>query len=233
MESCAPGLKSYQAFAPLVALALSGISGLAGCFNSKCNGDLAVECDGSCTSTLSDANNCGGCGKVCGSGAPVCHLGTCRACPAGSLVCTDPNMGRTCADPTRSTQFCGASGDCTGSKAGVQCPVNFDCVNAECVCRSPLVFCAGECIIPTLDHRFCGASGDCTGTNAGVNCGFAAICGDGVCIPCPAGSIMSCTGYCIDTSSDLQWCGASGDCRGTNAGKVCAFMQKCMNGVCT
>jgi hypothetical protein len=205
----------------LVAIALGILSGLA-------------ACHGTCSDILYDANNCGGCGRVCGPGAPVCHLGTCQACPAGSLVCTVPgtNVVRTCEDPNRSTEFCGASGACTGSTAGVRCPVNFDCVNAECVCSSPLALCAGECIIPAVDSRFCGASGDCTGPNAGTNCGFAAICGDGVCKPCPAGSIASCTGYCVDTSSDPAWCGASGDCRGTNRGTLCLQGQKCVNGVC-
>lgn len=48
--------------------------------------------------------------------------------------------------------------------------------------------------------------------------------------PCPAGFVLS-DGACIDPSNDPEHCGASGDCEGDDAGKVCT-PEPCIEGQC-
>ena len=48
---------------------------------------------------------------------------------------------------------------------------------------------------------------------------------------CVSGQIL-CNGQCIDPTSDNRYCGAFGNCSGTNAGKKCASGQVCSGGSC-
>jgi hypothetical protein len=41
-----------------------------------------------------------------------------------------------------------------------------------------------------------------------------------------------CDGACIDPDTDTQYCGATGDCMGDNAGVVCGDAEQCTEGAC-
>jgi hypothetical protein len=51
-------------------------------------------------------------------------------------------------------------------------------------------------------------------------------------LDCEASEI-ACDGQCIDPQSSVDWCGASGDCVGENAGSACVDVQSCVNGECS
>ena len=76
--------------------------------------------------------------------------------------------------------------------------------------------CNGQCIDPESDNRYCGATADCMGSNAGEKCASGEVCSGGTCgASCVSGQIL-CNGQCIDPDTDNRYCGATGDCQGTN-----------------
>jgi hypothetical protein len=44
--------------------------------------------------------------------------------------------------------------------------------------------------------------------------------------------LIACSGNCIDPLTNNQFCGASGDCLGVNAGLTCSGGQTCTGGIC-
>jgi hypothetical protein len=60
------------------------VCGVASCTANfgNCDGNGANGCE---SNTLTDPNNCGGCGRVCPATTPVCQAGTCTGCLAGGL----------------------------------------------------------------------------------------------------------------------------------------------------
>ena len=51
-------------------------------------------------------------------------------------------------------------------------------------------------------------------------------------VSCAAGQV-ACGGACVDPLTSTTWCGASGDCTGSNAGTFCASWLTCQAGACT
>lgn len=103
----------------------------------------------------------------------------------------------------------------------------------EPTCDAPKLKCDGECINPDSDPKHCGAIQDCLGPNQGVTCAPGLVCSNGLCTAnCAAGEIL-CNGGCVDPKSNKEFCGASLDCAGGNAGTVCEANQVCDAGVCT
>ena len=185
---------------------------------------------GSCVETRTDTRHCGTCNRACAPGE-VCSAGTCSLyCQSGLVAC-----GGRCIDPTTDRAFCGATGDCTGMRAGRVCPSGEVCSNGACQlsCQQGFVNCDGTCIDPANSLRFCGASGNCTGANSGAACTAGQVCSNGSCqLSCQTG-LVNCGGKCVDPSSDRAHCGASGSCTSENAGASCAAGQVCVSGACT
>lgn len=83
-----------------------------------------VVCDGKCIDPYSDAQHCGASGACVGAAAGmacgrdhICVNGSCAlGCEAGKVLCSGH-----CIDPLTDATFCGASADCTGANAGVNC----------------------------------------------------------------------------------------------------------------
>jgi hypothetical protein len=72
------------------------------------------------------------------------------------------------------------------------------------------------------NRTFCGAVGDCLGGNVGTACDNGEICdGSGQCALTCQDQLVACGGSCIDPTTSLDYCGASADCMGDNAGEVC------------
>lgn len=80
-----------------------------------------LACGGSCVNTEKDVNNCGACGKTCGSDE-ACEAGKCALhCPAGTSVC-----GTRCVVLDTDGTNCGACGKtcAAGSLCSVRLPPN-------------------------------------------------------------------------------------------------------------
>ena len=106
----------------------------------KCPGTMTA-CNGACTDTRVDRDNCGGCGISCGTG--TCSSGTCTCAP-GRQFC--PGVG--CVDTTNDPKHCGS---CTNA-----CATGKVCVSSACAMTS--------------DYRS-GRKGASKGRNSGENSG--------------------------------------------------------------
>ena len=231
---------------------LVGFAVLAGCGKScfeffPCT---HTECGDSCVDTSSDPNNCGRCGNVCTGETPFCQNGQCAGCSSGLTLC---GWGY-CADLATDTANCGACGsNCFGGvcDAGVcACPqgatlcggicqnLSVDsrncgrcgnvcagvCQHGQCQpCPSGLTGCNPGCFDLATEPHHCGKCGNDCGYNFWA-------CESGIC-KCP-GVICQSGEYCVNPLTDWNYCGASGDCTGSNAGVQCSFYQSCVKGHC-
>ena len=99
------------------------------------------------------------------------------------------------------------------------------------MCSQGTIDCDGACIDPLVDTTHCGASGSCEGDEAGFTCAATETCLNGACLlDCGEGRVP-CDGECIDPLAHDNYCGATADCLGDNAGVVCAF-GTCQFGQC-
>jgi hypothetical protein len=211
--------------------------GAGGCAVSCQAGLLA--CEGICVDPVTDRTFCGATGDCTGQAAgmactegEVCAGGVCTTlCPAPQLLCDG-----LCVDPATDRLHCGASGDCQDASAGTACGSGTVCSDGICAlsCPAELLDCDGTCIDPLTDRAHCGASGSCQDATAGLACQSDELCLDGGCLPlCVPGELI-CAGRCVDPGSDPTYCGASGDCAGSNTGESCALTPGtfCSQGTC-
>jgi hypothetical protein len=186
---------------------------------------------GECADTQTDATNCGGCGITCRVGA-TCNAGTC-ACPTGQIIC-----GEGCVDPSSSTLFCGASGDCMGANVGMGC--SGVCVGGACeaACPTGTTRCTNGdtpiCADVTTHPMHCGMCG--MACPAGTN--ERATCAAGACSSTCNTGFLDCDsadGCETDGASDEANCGACGTTcpsgRTCNAGVCSIVPENCGNGV--
>lgn len=97
----------------------------------------------------------------------------------------DVSCDGVCINPSSDSRFCGASGDCSGSKAGERCEATEVCHLGRCEadCGENRVACQAGCIDPLTDEEFCGAMLDCTGRpNVGTRCSIEEECVQGACL---------------------------------------------------
>ena len=81
----------------------------------------ATKCNNVCTDLTSNPMNCGACGKVCDSTAPLCGAGMCTSsCPTGTKACSNACVN-TVSDPAN-------CGNC-----GMVCTAGQICSNSACV----------------------------------------------------------------------------------------------------
>jgi alpha-tubulin suppressor-like RCC1 family protein len=107
------------------------------------------SCNGQCTDTSSDPQNCGGCNNACITG-DTCMAARCQCLTPGTL-CPAPGPTQVCADTTRDPNNCGACGRvCSGGKI---------CVDSACVCPSGQTICGGRCVDLQTDNNDCGKCG--------------------------------------------------------------------------
>jgi len=139
-----------------------------------------VFCNGNCINPLTSNANCGATGNCSGSGSGnsqgtncttgnrICVNGTCE-CPGGQIVC-----GGSCINPSTSTSYCGASGDCTGAGAGnsqgMSCVSGQQCTGGACVCRMSGAGCSGGVNDTCSSILHCGRCGNaCEPEQACIN----------------------------------------------------------------
>jgi hypothetical protein len=128
------------------------------------SGETYCEGTGTCSSTLTDHNNCGVCGNAC-SGPLECRSGACR-CPSGTY-CPDTD---TCVSTGIDEENCG--------RCGNVCPAETSCASGTCQCDVfGLSLCGSECVDRQTDDANCG--------RCGTVCTSGRYCATGRCI-CPA-----------------------------------------------
>lgn len=139
-----------------------------------------------------------------------------------------------CINPKEDEAFCGAKLDCLGANAGLSCGANRVCEDGACKsgCKANEVLCDGVCINPKNDFNYCGAKNSCSGSDAGKTCSIGQVCSDGSCkLQCKTGEVL-CNNRCVNPLLDNAFCGATGDCSGSNAGANCQAPESCVDGTC-
>jgi endo-1,4-beta-D-glucanase Y len=162
--------------------------------STTCNSGQ-LECSGTCINVQTDSQNCGACGKTCGSGSS-CQSGECT-CTSGFVSC-----GGSCV--ASNAQHCGSScSACTGTDV---CNSDGTCSST---CSSGSKCSDGACSSDT-NSADCGTCGNaCTGGSTCVN---------GSC-SCGTSSQMVCNGSCVDITTTTN-CGSCGNKCGT--GQSCS-----------
>lgn len=187
--------------------------GLTFCDNEEGNHDGDHEHNGTCVDTMTDRNNCGGCGNVCRADE-VCRSGMCTrpttvcasdndcapACPAGHR-CRCCNG--TCDDTTTDTMNCGGCGTICPSGTvclGGMCRAPTGCAS-DTDCIAPLGCCSAACVNRLNDPANCGSCGNA----------------------CQPGNVC-CNGSCKNPAVDRMNCGV--------CGVICTGHKVCGGGAC-
>jgi alpha-tubulin suppressor-like RCC1 family protein len=113
----------------------------------NCPGSI-MYCNGQCTDTTSDPQNCNGCGNLCTGG--TCVASACTCPPADGALCPASGSSHVCANTTSDPSNCG--------KCGRVCSDAETCVNSACVCPSGNT-CGGRCVDLQTDNNNCGRCG--------------------------------------------------------------------------
>ena len=123
---------------------------------TDCDGDAANGCE---TDTVADHENCGGCGRSCGSGG-ACLAGRCNACPSGTT--------RWCSGHGCTNTLNGDPANCGG--CGMACPTGAICQNNGCTyarCDDGVTrgagtwrVCGPECVNFDANPAHCGGCGE-------------------------------------------------------------------------
>lgn len=196
-------------------------------------------CPDACVDTQSDARNCGGCGRACGTDE-VCLAGECALhCPAGQVQC-----GAACVDPRYDPGACGARGACSSPEPasadyeGARCEAGLGCLDGACAptCPSGQIVCEDVCVNRETDPLHCGARGHCSSAGAsspdyaGAACGPGETCQGGTCaLSCPPEQVL-CDAACVNPATSQVYCGADAQCGGY---AVCSAHEICHEGTCT
>jgi hypothetical protein len=151
-----------------------------------------IRCDDVCVHYLTDPQNCGSCGNMCGPDA-LCENGSCvNPCDEGEAYCDG-----LCVTLGGDNANCGSCGHA--------CSDGECCSGGECTppCDPGRALCAGDCVDTKSDGTNCGSCGN--------DCGDNSCCDGGGCTPyvCGVGE-TSCPGGCTDILSDPNNCGGCG-----------------------
>lgn len=176
------------------------------------------------THTLSDPNNCGGCGIRCPTGV-ACEDGKC-ACPIGETYCNGA-----CVDISSDIKNCGGCGSHCGKSPY---PYETICDDGTCKSQCTLTQCGTYCVDPSSDVLNCGTCGHSCylSPSGGVPTGATQVgCSKGSCtiVSC-IGETADCDGIfangCeVDLTSNPDNCGRCGNRCPTNR-------PNCVEGSC-
>ena len=149
----------------------------------KCKGGTLKCGKKLCVNASTDAQNCGACGRRCGTGQ-ACVRGVCTttgpvACPSGQIRC-----GGRCVDPGSDEAHCGGCDQA--------CQGDLTCLNGTCGCAdSGDTLCDGNlCVDILTDDAHCGGC-------ANAPCGDGKRCQGGQCLaagPYPCDDVYDCGG---------------------------------------
>ena len=144
-------------------------------------------------------------------------------------VCVKSVCGNKPVDLNSDNENCGGCGNKCSIKGS-----GYTCMNGKCVpADKSKVLCEGKFINPENDPNYCGASGDCNGVNAGSKCnGITPLCSGGKCVSTCVGGQIVCDGRCVDPQTDMNFCGATGNCKDENVGEKCTDGRFCSGALC-
>ena len=102
----------------------------------ECDNPNELSCSGLCVDTDINPNYCGSCDNTCDTGQG-CSDGACvDACAGGEVLCGDDAIdgsgSRSCINPATNSDYCGATGTCTGAGAGESCAQDSMCMSGVC-----------------------------------------------------------------------------------------------------
>lgn len=179
-------------------------------------------CTGRCVDVSSDRENCGECGRICASEAPlICVEGECVSDPDGECAPGTDRCGDDgCRDLSQDIDHCG---ECFNA-----CLDGFNCIDGTCnsenppaqACEQGFTECGGVCIDTDNDADNCGACGNVCQV-------FPTIfdCVAGVCVPPDCGDgLTDCSGLCDNLQTSTINCGT--------CGAACGVGEVCTAGVC-
>ncbi|HUB09144.1 MAG TPA: hypothetical protein VMB50_19215 [Myxococcales bacterium] len=187
-------------------------------------GGGGVCCNGGCTDTWTDSQNCGQCYEACPSGE-LCVYGSCQgvvaSCgnvPVGTLCAqADGGLGGCCGG-CRQLDFQTDPANCGG--CGQICPQGATCAGGQCVLADGG---SGWCDLP---GNACPAGDACVSTVCATQTCDASDAMEPCAGPGTAGGTAQCCGSaCVDTNEDSANCGVCGN--------VCAAGMFCLSGQCT
>ena len=102
--------------------------------NKECPGgcgDFTRCCDGACLNVVSDRNNCGDCGTVCGTGF-YCANAVCTPCDNPLALCTVAGQEQ-CVDVRTDRNNCGSCGNICPKDPSLSSR-DLVCQNGQCIC---------------------------------------------------------------------------------------------------
>ncbi|MCA2979628.1 MAG: cadherin-like beta sandwich domain-containing protein [Myxococcaceae bacterium] len=221
-----------------------------------CAGTLTT-CAGRCVDPQSDVDNCGQCGRGCGSGQ-ACNRGTCQVLPSDctTVASCPPGFGcdvvsRQCTPGCRRSADCPMGGTCSGNQC--QCPTGQHACGQRCVSDVDVVSCGTSCqacpmsppapvclngqTLRTSGVAACTA-GACGFMVADTTCPFG--CNAGACRPPDPCLGVSCTTPPANTCADAmtrRTFPATGMCSGGTCSYApvdtsCASQEVCQAGTC-
>jgi hypothetical protein len=164
-----------------------------------------TNCNGTCTNTQTDPDNCNTCGNSCGAGSS-CSFGLC--CANGQTNCNG-----VCVDTSNDDNHCSA--------CNTPCGAGEVCSSSQCLpnCLAGQTLCNGTCINTSNDPSNCGG--------CGITCSSGTVCSNSACV-CPPDAPDTCGGQCVDTADDPNHCG---DCTTACAsGELCSLGTCCGQG---
>ena len=168
---------------------LIAITSSTGCTIVTQQGGCAADCNGVCTDTASDPNNCGGCGLACNPG-DFCQGGQCVV--NGQVTCLNDGAGCT-SNADCCSSVCDVTNTCASPVAGclednAPCATDGDCCSGVC---GPDGYCGVGACLPegsgcNTDNDCCNPlycdNGGCSScVSSGNGCNVDADCCSGVC----------------------------------------------------
>lgn len=193
-----------------------------------CSGSAPLQCGRSCANPDTNRGSCGGCAGAGGSecaASQVCVAGTCTVGCGGA---TPTQCGDICVNTEIDPRHCGGCSD----QNGAVCSRDQVCSGGRCelACGGDNpVLCGDVCVNTDTDHLHCGG---CAG-ETGTSCVPGEVCALGVCAT-SCDPLLACgsPSFCVDPLIDPDYCGATGDCLGVNAGERCSTYDTCAAGTC-
>jgi hypothetical protein len=168
---------------------------------------VGASCNGYCTSTSSDPNNCGTCGTTC-AGGYACVGGSC------TLEKTCAQIGAACGS---ATNVCGAVLSCGTCPTGSYCSTSGTCLSTS-TC-TPTTCAAQGATCGTVSNG-CGGTLNCGTCSGGQVC-------DAVSFVCETCNTTTCGKQGAQCGTISNGCGGTLNCGTCSAGDICH------NGACT